>query len=94
MAQKLSTDQVQAVVAMLPGWSAGEDFITKSFSFRDHIEAAGFVVRVAISAEVMDHHPEIRWVYNRVEFRLNSHDAGGLTQRDVDLAAKINALAG
>ncbi len=94
MPQKLSPAKVKAALADLPGWTAGEDVITRTFTFTNHITAMGFVVRVAMAAEVMDHHPDLRIVYNRVEIRLNSHDAGGVTERDTALAAKCNELAG
>ena len=66
----------------------------KTFTFADHITAMGFVVRLGMAAEVMDHHPDLHMVYNRVELTLNSHDAGGVTERDVDLARKADALVG
>ena len=93
MPEKYDPGRLQAAAAMLPGWAAGEDVIAKTFTFSDHIAAVGFVVRVAMAAEVADHHPDLRIVYNRVEIRLNSHDAGGVTDRDIALAAKINELA-
>jgi len=93
MARKMTAEQVQAGLKTVKGWKADADAaITKQFTFKDHIAALGFVVKVATSAEVADHHPEIRWVYNRVTIILNSHDAGGITQRDFTLAAKIDAV--
>jgi 4a-hydroxytetrahydrobiopterin dehydratase len=93
MPTKYTPEQVQAAVVGLDGWSAGEDVISRTFQFPDHIAAMGFVVRVAMAAEVMNHHPDLRIVYNRVEIKLNSHDAGGVTDRDVALARRINELA-
>jgi 4a-hydroxytetrahydrobiopterin dehydratase len=67
--------------------------ITRTFQFKDFSEAFGFLTRVALHAEKTDHHPEFTSVWNRVDFRLTSHDAGGVTERDVRLAEAISALA-
>jgi len=79
-----------------PGWTVSDDgkALLRSFRFRDFSQAFGFLTRVALHAETVDHHPEFTSVWNRVDFRLTSHDAGGITQRDRDLAARIDALAG
>ncbi len=66
----------------------------RTFTFADFSEAFGFLTRVALHAEKVDHHPEFTSVWNRVDFRLTSHDAGGVTERDVKLAEAINRLAG
>jgi 4a-hydroxytetrahydrobiopterin dehydratase len=93
MATKLSAAKVAEGLAGLKGWKAsGENAIAKQFTFKDHVAALGFVVKVATSAEVMNHHPEVSWVYNRVSLTLSSHDAGGVTKRDFDLAAKIDEV--
>ncbi len=94
MAMKFDQSQIDEALKGLPGWGAEGDALTRTFKFKDHIEAMGFVTRVAMAAEVMDHHPDLRIVYSTVEIRLNSHDAGGVTERDVKLAGKINELAG
>jgi 4a-hydroxytetrahydrobiopterin dehydratase len=95
MPAKFDAQQIDEALGRLPGWSAdGEAALTRSFKFKDHIEAMGFVTRVAMAAEVMDHHPDLRIVYNAVDIRLNSHDAGGITERDVKLAAKITEVSG
>ena len=86
----------EAAAARLKGWTkaAGErDAISKTFRFRDFSEAFGFMARVALKAEQMDHHPEWSNVYNRVEVVLTTHDADGVTQKDVDLAAFMDAVA-
>ncbi len=77
------------------GWTARGDgkAIEKSFRFADFSEAFAFLTRVAMHAEKVDHHPEFTNVWNRVDFRLTSHDAGGVTERDVALASAIDALA-
>ena len=84
-----------AAIAQLEGWSAApdhKDAIAKTFKFGDFNEAFGFMTRVAIHAEKMDHHPEWSNVYNRVAVRLTTHDAGGLTARDLEMAAFIDAV--
>lgn len=79
----------------LSGWSAasGRDAIVKTFTFKDFSAAFGFMTRVALAAEKADHHPEWANVYNRVEITLTTHDAGGVTDKDVALARVIDALA-
>jgi 4a-hydroxytetrahydrobiopterin dehydratase len=78
------------------GWSlaSGRDAIAKTFTFRNFVEAWGFMSRVALAAEKLDHHPEWSNVYKTVEITLSTHDAGGLTALDVKLARRIDALAG
>ena len=78
------------------GWvfEDGGKALTRSFTFKDFSEAFGFLTRVALHAERQDHHPEFTSVWNRVDFRLTSHDAGGVTERDVKLAEAINHLSG
>jgi len=71
----------------------GGKALVRSFRFADFSEAFGFLTRVALHAEKADHHPEFTSVWNRVDFRLTSHDAGGVTERDVKLAEAINRLA-
>jgi len=82
-------------LASLPEWTfdAQADCIRRTLRFADFAEAFGFMTRVAIVAEKADHHPEWFNVYNRVEILLTTHDAGGLSQRDVDLARAIDAMA-
>ena len=76
-------------------WSVedGGKALVRSFKFKDFSEAFGFLTRVALHAEKQDHHPEFTSVWNRVDFRLTSHDAGGVTERDVKLAEAIDGLA-
>lgn len=94
MAELLTPAQVEEALASVPGWAAsGNTAITKTFRLADHITAMGFVTRIAMAAEVMNHHPDLRIVYNRVEVSLNTHDAGGVTQRDIELAKKIEQYA-
>jgi 4a-hydroxytetrahydrobiopterin dehydratase len=77
------------------GWilEDGGKALLRTFKFKDFSEAFGFLARVALKAEKADHHPEFTSVWNRVDFRLTSHDAGGVTERDVKLANAINRLA-
>ena len=96
MAQKLTGDARKAALAKLAGWSEvkDRDAITKTFGFRDFNEAFGFMTRAALVAEKLDHHPEWFNVYKTVTVTLSTHDAGGLTERDVTLAEAMNRLAG
>jgi 4a-hydroxytetrahydrobiopterin dehydratase len=95
MARKLEPAQRDAAIAELAGWNLvdGRDALTRTFAFADFSAAFGFMTRVALAAEKLDHHPEWSNVWNRVEITLSTHDAGGLTQRDVDLARIIDTLA-
>ena len=77
-----------------PGWTNDGAALTRSYRFADFAHAFAFLTRVAAHAEAVDHHPEFTSVWNRVDFRLTSHDAGGVTPRDLALAAAIDALAG
>jgi len=96
MAQKLTGEARRTALAKLAGWSEvkDRDAITKRFVFKDFNEAFGFMARAALVAEKMDHHPEWFNVYKTVEVTLSTHDAGGLTERDVTLAEAMNRLAG
>ena len=78
------------------GWSRSADgkALEKSFRFADFSEAFAFLTRVALHAEKVDHHPEFTNVWNRVDFRLTSHDSGGVTDRDSKLAEAIDRIAG
>ncbi len=95
MVEKLSAEARRRALADLRGWSEveGRDAIQKSFQFKDFNQAWGFMSRVALAAEKMDHHPEWFNVYNRVEITLSTHDCGGLSERDVALAGLIDAHA-
>ena len=77
------------------GWTLSEDgkALERSYRFKDFSEAFAFLTRVAMHAEKADHHPEFTNVWNRVDFRLTTHDAGGVTERDVALAKAIGLLA-
>jgi 4a-hydroxytetrahydrobiopterin dehydratase len=88
---KLSDQEIATALVKLPGWSRvdGRSAIVKKFQFADFNDAWGFMCRVALAAEKQDHHPEWFNVWNRVEITLSTHDAGGLSARDVRLAETI-----
>ena len=96
MAEKLSAEARKSALKGLSGWTevAGREAIQRSFVFKDFNEAFGFMARAALVAEKSDHHPEWRNVYKTVEVVLATHDAGGVTALDVELARAMNAIAG
>jgi 4a-hydroxytetrahydrobiopterin dehydratase len=96
MAEKLTGDARRTALAKLAGWSEveGRDAIAKTFTFKDFNAAFGFMTRVALVAEKLDHHPEWSNVYRTVNVTLSTHDAGGLTALDVQLAQAMDRLAG
>src|SRR5258708_31905172 len=95
MVQKLSAEARKSALMGLSGWSevTGREAIERTFAFKDFNEAFGFMTRAALVAEKSDHHPEWRNVYKTVEVVLSTHDAGGVTSRDVELAQAMNAIA-
>ena len=95
MVDRLTGPEREAALRELSGWrlAQGRDAIVKTFKFRDFNAAFGFMCRVALAAEAMTHHPEWFNVYNRVEVTLATHEAGGLTQRDVRLARLMDEFA-
>lgn len=96
MVERLSAEARRAALAKLQDWSEvpGRDAIARTFTFRDFNEAFGFMTRAALVAEKSDHHPEWRNVYKTVEVVLSTHDAGGVTSRDIALADAMNRIAG
>jgi len=96
MVDKLSAEGRREALAELSGWSLVEDrdAIEKSFKFKSFNEAWGFMSRVALAAEKLNHHPEWFNVYNRVDIVLSTHDCGGLSELDIKLAKRIDATAG
>jgi 4a-hydroxytetrahydrobiopterin dehydratase len=96
MIEGLSEAERAEALDALPDWDYEEtrDAITRALVFGDFAEAFGFMTRVAILAEKADHHPEWSNIYNRVEVLLTTHDAGGLSHRDVELATAIDAIVG
>ncbi|WHO38034.1 4a-hydroxytetrahydrobiopterin dehydratase [Sphingobium sp. AP49] len=95
MLAQLNDAERRAALAQLPQWTAvsGPDGIARQFRFPDFVAAFGFMTKVALLAEKADHHPEWSNVYNRVDIVLTTHDAGGVSQRDIDLAMAIDALS-
>lgn len=96
MAEKLQGNQRTAALAKVSDWqitNEDRDAISRKFKFKDFNAAFGFMCQAALFAERMDHHPEWRNVYNRVEVTLTTHDANGLTQLDIDLATFMDTIA-
>ena len=92
--KKLTDEEIQEGLTGLEHWTIDDSgFLTREFDFADFREAFAFMTRVALTAEKMDHHPNWHNVYNQVEIRLSTHDAGGLTKKDFYLAAAIDAMA-
>jgi len=89
----LSQDQVAAALADLDGWEFADGALVRTFRFADFVHAIGFVEHLAEVAEQQQHHPDIDIRYNKVTLRLSSHDAGGVTPRDVRLAEALQRLA-
>ncbi len=90
---KLTEDAITAALAELDGWERQGDKLHKTFTFADFSEAWGFMSRAALVAEKMDHHPEWFNVYRTVKVDLSTHDAGGITSLDMELARAMNRLA-
>lgn len=89
----LSDARIEEALGGLEGWSLREGKLHRELRFRDFGEAFAFMTRVALVAEKMDHHPEWTNVYRRVVIDLVSHDAGGVTERDLEMARRVNELA-
>ena len=89
----LSGEQIAARLAERPGWEHRGDRIARTFRFGSFAEAFGWMTSIAIVADKLDHHPEWRNVYSRVEVELTTHDAGGLSERDFELARVMDELA-
>ena len=96
MVEALSEAERAEALDGLPDWDYDDarDAVTRTIAFGDFAEAFGFMARVAILAEKADHHPEWSNVYNRVHILLTTHDAGGLSHRDAEMAAAIDAILG
>jgi len=91
--QRLKDDEVAAAVAKLAGWQLVDGKLQREFVFQNFVEAIGFMMRAAIWADGMDHHPNWSNVYKTVQVELWTHDVGGITALDVQLATKMNELA-
>ena len=90
---KLTDAEINAQLEEISGWTVENEKLHKEFQFNSFVEAFGFMVRVALIAESMNHHPEWFNVYNRVTVDLATHDAGGISALDFELAKKIDALS-
>lgn len=90
--RKLSTDEIAQALAALPEWSARGDRLHRELKFASFVEAFGFMASMALVSESMNHHPNWSNVYNRVEIDLFTHDAGGVTELDVQWAKRAEAL--
>ena len=89
---KLSESSIEEKLKNLPGWSVKNDKLYKEFQFNDFNQAFGFMTRAAMEIEKMNHHPEWFNVYNKITVELTTHDAGGITDNDVNLARILNSL--
>jgi 4a-hydroxytetrahydrobiopterin dehydratase len=89
----LSDDEIRRALADLPGWELGDKEIVKQFTFKTFRDAIAFINKVADAAEAANHHPELTNVYARVRVALSTHDAGGVTEKDISLARAIEAAA-
>ncbi len=92
MPQRLSDLEIQRALGSLPGWARRGDVLTKSFTFPAFADGIAFVGRIAKAADEMNHHPDIDIRYTKVVCTLSTHDAGGITQNDLDLAGTIEGL--
>ena len=93
MARVLTDAEVDETLRTLPGWTRRAGAIHASFTFRDFAAAFAFMTKVAAVAEELNHHPDWRNSWSRVEITLTTHDSGGITERDLSLARRIQALA-
>jgi len=92
MSTVLTDAQIQQALQQLHGWTANRNAIERVFQFAGFIQAMEFVNQIAEAAEAVNHHPDILITYNKVTLTLVSHDSGGVTQRDIKMAARINEL--
>lgn len=90
--ERWSDAAIEEALTSLSGWFRRDDFIVRAWEFADFDEAMAFILKVADVARALDHHPNLGNVYNRVELALQTHDAGGITERDIAFATRVNAL--
>tara|TARA_Y100001968_G_scaffold274534_1_gene267812 strand:- start:136 stop:420 length:285 start_codon:yes stop_codon:yes gene_type:complete len=88
----LSENEIESIRTKFPHWTIKEKRMTRTFKFSNFIEAFGFMTRIAIIAESINHHPEWSNVYSEVKIQLTTHDIGGITDLDIKLASEINSL--
>ncbi|WP_437399982.1 4a-hydroxytetrahydrobiopterin dehydratase [Flagellimonas lutimaris] len=92
--KKLSTIEVDKALKSLPGWTLKNEMIIKSFAFKDFSEAFSIMTHIAFECEKQNHHPNWENVYNSLTIKLSTHDADGITQKDIDLAKSIEEIVG
>ena len=90
MKQALTQAEIEQALQSIPGWTLQQGKLTRDWTFKDFVQAMEFVNQLAALAEAAGHHPDIDIRYNRVRLGLVSHDAGGITQRDANMAKQIN----
>lgn len=90
--KKLNASETKRHLKELTGWTLDNNFIQKDFEFKDFLEAFGFLSRIAVLSEKLNHHPNWSGVYNKVQIKLQTHDAGGITAKDIELAKQIEKL--
>lgn len=90
---KLSPSEIEAALARLPGWKLVDARLHREYRFPDFVHAFGFMATAAVMIEALGHHPDWSNAYNRVTVDLSTHDAGGVTGKDVELAAKLDEIA-
>ena len=90
---RLSSEKISEELKNLPGWIIKDEKLHKDFEFEDFNQAFGFMTRAAMHIEKMNHHPEWFNVYNKITVDLTTHDAGGITQNDIELAKILNSLS-
>jgi 4a-hydroxytetrahydrobiopterin dehydratase len=91
--EKYTEEKISAALQNSKDWNFIENAIEKKFQFKDFVTALGFIVQVGLHAEKKNHHPELYNVYNKVTIRLSTHDAGGVTNKDLELAKSIDEIA-
>jgi 4a-hydroxytetrahydrobiopterin dehydratase len=90
--EKLTGQQINEALAGLPGWTLQDEKLHRALKFKNFVQAWGFMSQVALLAERADHHPEWSNVYSRVTIDLTTHEAGGISRRDLELARQINQM--
>jgi 4a-hydroxytetrahydrobiopterin dehydratase len=90
--EKLTDKEITTAIAQLPEWKLIDGKLNRAFKFQNFVEAFSFIIKVAFAADKLEHHPEIFNVYNRVVIDLATHDVDGISDLDIELAKKINAL--
>jgi len=90
--KKMNTNEIEEALKNLPGWALKDEMIMKSFTFKDFKEAFATMTHIAFECEKQNHHPNWENVYNRLTIKLSTHDADGITQKDIDLAKSIEKI--